>query len=135
MYEVLLAIDGSEGRALSQARAVASLPNASESLTATLCHVFGENPSGASINQVGAVRRAREFLAGRGLEVELVETSGDPAAEIVAVADERDVDLLCLAGRKRTPAGKVLFGSVTQAVLLGTDRPVLVCDPDGGRDE
>jgi nucleotide-binding universal stress UspA family protein len=40
--------------------------------------------------------------------------------------------MICVAGRKRTPTGKVLFGSVTQAVILDTERPVLVCSAKSG---
>jgi nucleotide-binding universal stress UspA family protein len=29
--------------------------------------------------------------------------------------------------RRRSPVGKAMFGSVTQSVILGTDRSVLVC--------
>ena len=60
---------------------------------------------------------------------------GDPATEILDTADEVDADLIALAGRrKRSPAGKALFGSTTQAVILETDRSVLVAgtpDEDG----
>nr|WP_276414161.1 universal stress protein [Halomicroarcula sp. XH51] len=41
--------------------------------------------------------------------------------------------MIVLAGRKRSPAGKALFGSVTQDVILGTDRSVLVVSSE--RDE
>lgn len=128
MYEVLLGVDGDEDRAVAQAAAVADLPGATE-VRATLLHVFGENPSGASVAQVAAVRRARERLEAAGVTVELQEASGDPAAEIIEAAADLDADMVVVAGRKRTPTGKVLFGSVTQGVVLGTDRPVLVCSP------
>ncbi|WP_254768645.1 universal stress protein [Salinilacihabitans rarus] len=130
MYEVLVPIDGNESRALSQAETVAGFPGADASIRAILLHVFEENPSGASVHQIGAVRRAKSVLEERGVEVELAETSGNPPENIVRTADERDVDLLCLAGRKRTPTGKALFGSVTQDVLLSSDRPVVVCEAD-----
>jgi len=50
---------------------------------------------------------------------------GEVASEIVAEADRRDASYLVIGGRKRSPIGKTLFGSTTQSVLLGADRPVL----------
>ncbi len=55
-----------------------------------------------------------------------MESSGDPATEIVSYAGEIEADLISLAGRKRSPAGKAIFGSVSQAVFLNADRPVLL---------
>ena len=131
MYTVLVPLDGDEARARAQAAAVADLPCADEQVQATLVHVFESNPSAASVHQVVGVRRASEYLESRGVSVRLDETSGEPARELLRLADDADVDLICLAGRKRTPAGKALFGSVTQHVILESDRPVLVCDTDG----
>ena len=126
MYEVVIAIDTDEDRAIAQARTVAGLPGATESVHATLLHDFTDNPEGGSVGQVAAVRRAREVLEGAGIQVTLQESSGDPGSAIVDLADEVDADLICVAGRKRSPAGKAVFGSVTQDVFLGTDRPVLL---------
>ncbi len=125
MYEVLLAIDNDETRAIAQARAVADLPTASEEVTVHLCHVFTDNPEGASVNQLSAVRRARERLEDAGVTCVHYEASGDPGAEIVAAATSIDADVICVSGRKRSPAGKAAFGSVTQQVVLSSDRPVL----------
>jgi nucleotide-binding universal stress UspA family protein len=50
---------------------------------------------------------------------------GDPGAEIVSYAAENDdVRYVVVGGRQRTPTGKALFGSVTQAVML--ESPVSV---------
>ncbi|MFB6233091.1 MAG: universal stress protein [Haloarculaceae archaeon] len=130
MYEVVLGIDGDEQRAVAQAATVADLPGAPEDVHATLFHDFRENPTGASVHQIASVRRAKEYLEEAGVPVTLAESSGDPATEIIELADREDADLVCLAGRKRTPAGKAVFGSVTQEVILNTDRAVLVCSPD-----
>lgn len=113
---------------LAQAEAIADLPPDAADVRVTVRHVFEENPKAASVAQVGAVRRVREYLADADtVEVDLAEASGDPAEKIVARAEDLDARRICVAGRKRTPTGKVLFGSVTQAVVLNTDRPVLVC--------
>lgn len=130
MYRVLMALDTDESRALAQASMVESLPAATDEVSAVLTHVFQDNPEGRSVQQLTGVRHAANALDDRGIDYEYYETSGDPASELIEVADELDADLLCLSGRKRTPTGKVLFGSVTQSVILGTDRPVVTVSPD-----
>lgn len=130
MYEVLLAVDGDEQRAVSQARAVADLPGSTDEKHVTLLHSFTDNPSGASANQVAAVRRASEILEEAGVDVNVYEESGDPTAAIMDTAADIGADLICVGGRKRSPAGKALFGSVAQDVILTADRPVLIT---GGR--
>ena len=126
MYKVVVGIDTNEERALAQAKAIADLP-AQKEVHAILLHDFIDNPSGASAPQVAAVRRAKERLETAGIEVSLEESSGDPAAAIIDLAEELDANLICVAGRERSPTGKALFGSVTQSVFLGTERPVLTC--------
>ena len=132
MYDVLIALDDDEGRATAQAGAVADLPNAPDGVTAHLCHVFTDNPEGASLSQVASVRRAREILEDAGVSCVHHEASGDPAPEVVAAAGSVDADAICVAARKRRPSGKAVFGSVAQDVILSSDRPVLaVPGPDG----
>jgi len=60
------------------------------------------------------------------VEYHIQEDSGEVADDIIEDAEARDIDQIVLGGRKRSPAGKILFGSVTQEVLLNTDRPVTV---------
>ncbi|WP_132059035.1 universal stress protein [Halorussus amylolyticus] len=137
MYRILAAIGDDEDRALEQADAIADLPDSDSEVSVTLFHDFTDNPAGASVHQVAAVRRAAERLEADGIEVHYAESSGPAAETILETAAEIDADLLCLAPRKRTPTGKALFGSVTQQVLLDTNRPVLVCGaggPDGEND-
>lgn len=57
---------------------------------------------------------------------------GDPADQILALADSIDARFVVLGGRKRSPTGKALFGSVTQSVILSADRPVVTI-PVGSR--
>lgn len=125
MKQVLLAVDTDEERAREQAETVIDLFD-TENVEAHLFHVFGDNPEGASVGQIAAVRRVSEQLEEAGIETTLHEESGEPAETIVRRADELDVNAICVSGRKRSPTGKVLFGSVTQSVILNTERPVLV---------
>jgi nucleotide-binding universal stress UspA family protein len=130
MYEIVVGIDRDEARARAQATELTTMPLDTESVHVTLVHDFEENREGASVTQVAAVRRARELLEEAGVDVSLEGTSGKPASAILEVADARDANLVVLGGRKRSPAGKALFGSVTQDVILGTDRSVLVVTAD-----
>jgi nucleotide-binding universal stress UspA family protein len=126
MYDVLIGIDNAtDRRAVAQAEAVADLPRAADETKAHLCHVFRDNPEGASVHQVSAVRRARETLEAAGVDCVHYEASGDPADELLAAADAVDANAVCVSGRKRRPTGKAVFGSVTQDVVLGSDRPVI----------
>ncbi len=126
MYEVLLGIGPEdERRATAVAEAVAGLPAADREVRAHLCHVFGDNPEGASVDQIGTVRRAREVLEAADVTCVHHEASGDPANELMATADEVDADAICVSGRRRSPTGKAVFGSTTQTLVLNADQPVL----------
>ena len=73
----------------------------------------------------------------RGLKVEEVIGHGDAAAEIVRVAEEREVDLIVISSHGRTGLGRILFGSTAEAVVRHARCPVLVVKPppDEGEEE
>lgn len=50
---------------------------------------------------------------------------GGPVDEILNEAEDRNARFVVIGGRKRTPVGKAVFGSVAQSVLLRSDRPVV----------
>ena len=126
MYHVVIGVDDNEQRAMACARAAASLPGDASEKRVTVIHSFTDNPSGASASQLASVRDVTDFLEERGIEVEVTESSGDPADQLLEVAQEEDANLIVVAGRKRSPTGKALFGSVTQSVILNAERPVMV---------
>jgi nucleotide-binding universal stress UspA family protein len=70
------------------------------------------------------VRHARDLLEDVGLAVEIHGGLGDRADAIVRVAGEVDADLVVVGGRKRSPTGKAVFGSIAQAVMLEATCPV-----------
>ena len=131
MTHVVLAVDDDEDRAILQAERVRDLDWAPDGIRVTVLHVFTENREGASVGQFGPAREARDVLEDAGIDVSLDERSGDPEVEIVRYAErEQGADLICVAGRKRSPAGKAMFGSVSQSIMLDTDLPVLFCPFD-----
>lgn len=68
---------------------------------------------------------AERASEGLSREYEAIGRAGNPAEEILDYATEVDARYLVIGGRKRSPVGKALFGSVTQSVLLEADRPVV----------
>ncbi|MGQ3413836.1 universal stress protein [Natrinema sp. LN54] len=57
---------------------------------------------------------------------EAVGLMGNPSDEIVNYADEQDARYIVVAGRKRSPTGKAIFGSVNQSILLNSECPVVM---------
>lgn len=126
MYHVVIGIDEDESHAVRCVDEVLGLPGNADEKRVTLVHSFTDNPSGASATQLAPVRAAADRLAEAGVDYTVTESSGDPAESIISLADDQDADLIVIGGRKRSPAGKALFGSVTQTVILNAGRPVMV---------
>lgn len=57
---------------------------------------------------------------------------GNPAEEVLKYAGREDTSYIAIGGRKRSKVGKVLFGSVTQSILLSAESPVLTVMSDDG---
>jgi Universal stress protein UspA and related nucleotide-binding proteins len=131
MYNIVAGVDENVPRGTDIAESIIEVPLLKDHVHVTLLHDFEDNPEGASVDQVASVRRTRDILEEADYTVELEESSGEPARAILRLADEQDAELIVLSGRKRTPAGKVIFGSVTQSVILDTNRSVLVCGGEG----
>lgn len=58
-------------------------------------------------------------------DYEVIGRVGNPGKKVVEYAEEVDARYLVVGGRARSPVGKAIFGSVTQSILLSTDRPVV----------
>jgi nucleotide-binding universal stress UspA family protein len=79
------------------------------------------------------IAEAREYLAplaaelaARGIRVKAEVRRGDPVQEILAAAREFDSDLIAMTTHGRSGLGRLLFGSVAEAVLRRSDIPVLM---------
>lgn len=59
------------------------------------------------------------------VDYELVGLVGNPSEEIIRYADDVGARYIVVGGRARSPTGKALFGSVSQSILLKSDRPVV----------
>jgi len=70
---------------------------------------------------------AQEYLETHGVQPALVARRGPVAAEIVALAKEHDCDLIIMGGYGSRPVLEVVLGSVVDAVLRTSQRPVLIC--------
>ncbi len=84
-----------------------------------------------------ASQRARsaavEAFADLDVDYHTVGVVGREADQILRAAKAYDCDHLFIAGRRRSPTGKALFGDLVQHVMLNFDGPVTVLLAD--RDE
>ena len=131
MYRILLPLDDTMQRAEKQARYVASLPVSTEDVVVIVAHAFTQGERSVPdamkrIDRVETVRKTVETLEAEGISYELRELSFPPADGILTFCEEDDVDQIVMGGRKRPPIQKAILGSVTEAVVRGTDIPVTV---------
>jgi nucleotide-binding universal stress UspA family protein len=73
------------------------------------------------------VRALADRLSADGLDTTAygrLGAEGDTGERIVALTEEVDADLLVVGGRQRSPAGKALFGSRAQELMLNAPCPV-----------
>ncbi len=71
-----------------------------------------------------AVRDLVDRLEEAGVDYRIRGVLGDGGKAIVDLAEEEGVDRVLVGGRKRSPTGKAVFGSVAQEVMLSAPCPV-----------
>ncbi|HSE91684.1 MAG TPA: universal stress protein [Methylomirabilota bacterium] len=81
----------------------------------------------------GRVADARAYLATvaadlttRGLRTSVAVRRGEPVVEILAGARDEGADLIAMTTHGRSGLGRVLFGSVAQAVVQHSEVPVFL---------
>lgn len=130
MYQILVPVDDDVNRAVAQARHVTELPGAPTDVSVTVAHAYPDTnrTNGKPDEESPAVIEAIEHLRDAGVAVEQRELYVPVAEGILDLAADIEADTIVMSGRKRSPAGKAMFGSVTQAVILNGTVPITVVD-------
>ncbi len=97
----------------------------------TLDYEFNDRPGADDVaRRLSVVRDIVRELEAADIAVTIRGEIGEHAESIVDAAGSTDADLLVIGGRRRSPTGKVVFGSTAQEVLLESPCPVtFVRDP------
>lgn len=121
-------VDSSESRGRAQAETVINLPDSADQIEVALLCVFEDRDQEEStgVTQVPGGRAAHSRLQEEGVTVTEMTHFGDPAEEILRAANEIDADHIVLGGRKRSSGQALIFGSVSQEVVLDSDLPVTI---------
>lgn len=116
--------------------------------TVVLAHVFTDDEfqaalsdlsldpdaEGATPDQVAGrhstIREIAASLDEAGVRFEIRGGVGPHGERIVELAEAADADLVFVGGRRRSPAGKVVFGSTAQEVMLTAPCPVVFVRSD-----
>ena len=115
MYRVLVPVDDSHERALSQAEFITGQPWRTGDVEVTVTHALtGEELDAPdamqSTERIGTVKRVREHLEEHGYDVTIGEISQPPSEGIIDLADDIDADHIVLGGRKQSPAARSSSG-------------------------
>jgi nucleotide-binding universal stress UspA family protein len=143
---ILVPLDGSTlaEEALAPAQSLADLGHADLLLVRVVEPVAPIEPHGGylpPLHDESELNTARQYLehvasmlrsGGRSVSVQVVE--GSPAAQISAVARERQVDLIAMATHGRGSVAQLVMGSVAAEVLRQASSPLLVVRPTAVRE-
>lgn len=88
--------------------------------------VGAEAPIIADLNAQGYLEPLVGSLKAKGVRAGARVRIGDPATEIVEAAEELKADLIAMTTHGRTGLGRLLFGSVAEAVLRASPTPVFL---------
>lgn len=74
------------------------------------------------------LRKAAEFTAGQGLEVDAIMAVGDPREMILEAAEKKDPELIVIArrGMGESRVRRMVLGSVSAYIVRHAQRPVMV---------
>jgi nucleotide-binding universal stress UspA family protein len=89
-------------------------------------HVVVEDVEARTAEARAYLRPIAEDLVARGVRARATVRRGPPPAEIVAEAQESGADLIAMTTHGRGGLGRLLFGSVAEAVLRQAEMPVFL---------
>ena len=143
---ILLATDGS-AYALEAERFLATLPVAGQvpvtvisvahvirawtaGIAPTMVHdvwrLQAEQEASARSRHAAIADAAASRLRALGIDAKPEVRSGDPAGEIMAMAEEADTDLIVLGSRGQTGLRRIVLGSVARKVLYAASMSMLI---------
>lgn len=138
MKRILVAVDGSEN-SLTAVKAAIKLVVERGIKSLTLINVIPTVASTMGVTLLGAppqdieawevFDRPKALIKAAGLEPKLLLCVGDPADEIVRVAQEEGFDLIVVGHRGLSPVKAFLLGSVSTRIVSHAPCSVLVARP------
>lgn len=131
MKKILLAYDGGEParRALETAGELARAFHAPVSVVSVVPESACLPEVDASIDasvRANGLQEAKRLLAGMGVDVELLEPSGDPARRIEQIAEEGGFDTIVIGSGDGVPIDRTFHGSVSRHVVAHAAATVVV---------
>ncbi len=135
MYRsVLVPLDGSElaENILSELEHVA-IASSTRMVLIRVCpvHAVAERYASEARSQIvqsaeSYLENMKALLNSKGYTVEVHVCYGDPAFEILDLADRADVSLIAMSTHGRSGFGRWLLGSVAEKVVRHSNKPVLL---------
>lgn len=139
MMKILVPIDGSENSklALEKAKELAKLSNGEVMILTVVKDVASqlytlENKDREEIKRVfeeqgqEVINEAKEMIKGCSDKIQTTILKGDPAQEIIKMAEEGKYDLIIMGNRGLNAFSRVMIGSVSNKVLNHVGTSVLI---------
>lgn len=131
MKKILIAYDGGDParRALDTAADLARLTGASVSVVSVVPVHPGRvpvDPWDDTSTHAQELLEARRIMAEKGIEVELIEPTGEPAATIERIAEDGGYDTVVVGSRGLNLMSRVLQGSVSEHVATHAKATVVI---------
>lgn len=127
MYHVAMAVSTDDDDLAAKVDTIAALPSATEDVRVTLVHVGAGDEDTERVADQPDVADALELFSEAELRTDTYGLVAEAVPEgLVDAIEELGPDLVCLGGRRRSPAGKRQLKPGAQEVILQSGVPVVV---------